>query len=193
MTRPPITPGRAHTLTRVVEKRAVRMARHANRALRALHDAQPGYRSGGDGQPSGRGGHSDPTGDLAFHPDPARQALDEVTELFATLDHATMRLDHLLRNWAGPSRKWQDALSSEAAEQLNNEHNWCRSHARAGVMEPAEYPNGNQCRWCKDYARDLNGDPPVWMIEKHDRGKRITTADMTRAKRETKTKRKRKR
>lgn len=190
----PIAPSRGYVFATVFAKRALRIAHHASPAIRALHDAQPGIRSTGDG-PSGRGGHSDPTGDMATtgHPDPARAVLDEVTALFATLDTASARLDHLLRNWAGPSQKWRKALAIEAAAELNDEHNWCRSHGRAGVMEPAEYANGAQCRWCKDYSRDLGADPPVWMIEKHDRGKRITTADMTRAKREAKSKRKRKR
>lgn len=190
----PIAPSRGYVFATVFAKRALRIAHHASPAIRALHDAQPGIRSTGDG-PSGRGGHSDPTGDMATtgHPDPARAVLDEVTALFATLDTASARLDHLLRNWAGPSQKWRKALAIEATAELNDEHNWCRSHGRAGVMEPAEYANGAQCRWCKDYSRDLGADPPVWMIEKHDRGKRITTADMTRAKREAKSKRKRKR
>lgn len=190
----PIAPGRGYVFATVFAKRALRIAHHASPAISALHDAQPGIRSTGDG-PSGRGGHSDPTGDMATtgHPDPARAVLEEVTALFATLDTASARLDHLLRNWAGPSQKWRKALATEAAAELNDEHNWCRSHGRAGVMEPAEYANGAQCRWCKDYSRDLGADPPVWMIEKHDRGKRITTADMTRAKREAKSKRKRKR
>ena len=194
----PITPGRAHVFARAFELRVTRIVKHSRTAVASLHDNQPGIRSASDG-PSGRGWHSDPAGDLAVdqldghRPDPARAALDEVSALFATVDDATIRLDHLLRNWAGPSTKWRDALATEAAAKLNDEHNWCRSHSRAGVMEPAEYANGAQCRWCKDYSRDLGADPPVWMIEKHDRGKRITTADMTRAKREAKSKRKRKR
>lgn len=189
----PISPGRAHTLTRVVEKRAVRMARHANRALRSLHDAQPGFRSGGDGQPTGRGGHSDPTADLAFNPDPARAALEEVTQLFATLDAVTVRLDHLLRNWAGPSKKWQDALASEAAEHLGDDRGWCIDCRSAGTMTPARTENAARCRWHEDIHRDLGAPAPRWLTDRHLQGRRISTEDIARAKRERKKRRKAKR
>lgn len=190
----PIAPGRGYVLATAFAKRALRIARHASPAISALHDAQPGIRSTGDG-PSGRGGHSDPTGDMACndHPDPARAVLDEVTALFTTVDTASARLDHLLRNWAGPSQKWRKALATEAAAKLNDEHNWCAAHQQAGLLEPARTPGSRLCQRCQLDRGEIGADPPVWMIEKRHRGRSITTIDMATAKREAKATRKRKR
>lgn len=159
MSRPPISPGRAHVTAKAFELRVKRIVKHSNPALRSLHDNQPGYPSSGcDGSRSG-GGHSDPTGDLAFSDDPARAVLEEVTHLFHTIDHATIRLDHLLRNWAGPSTKWREALATEAASKLNDEHNWCQAHARAGIMEPARTKDGRLCHRCEKDRATLGADP----------------------------------
>lgn len=190
----PITPGRAHVLAKAFELRVGRILKHSNPAVRSLHDNQPGFpQSGyeGSGSAARAGGHSDPTGDLAFAPDPARDVLDEVSALFATIDHATIRLDHLLRNWAGPSDKWRDALATEAAAKLDG-WNHCQTHERAGMFEQARRENGRLCRPCEDLARDIGGDPPAWLLETQAR-RRLNTADIERAKRELKGKRKAKR
>lgn len=190
----PITPGRGYVLATAFAKRALRIARHASPAIRALHDAQPGIRSTGDG-PSGRGGHSDPTGDMATtgHPDPARAVLEEVTALFATLDTASARLDHLLRNWAGPSQKWRKALATEAAEHLGDDRGWCIDCRSAGTMTPARTENAARCRWHEDIHRDLGAPAPQWLTDRHLQGRRISTEDIARAKRERKKRRKAKR
>lgn len=192
MTRP-IAPKHAQAIAKASQQRlANRITANTHAAIAALHDNQPGYPTGGDGTRSG-GGHSDPTANLAMADDQARNVLEEVTRLFCDLDRITDRLAVLVPSWANANEKWQESLRTEAAAKLGDEHNWCASHQRAGLLEPAQYANGVQCRWCKDYSRDLGGDPPDWMIEKHDRGKPITTMDMAKAKRDLKAKRKGKR
>lgn len=172
MTRPPISPGRAHVTAKAFELRVKRIVKHSNPALRSLHDNQPGYPSSGcDGSRSG-GGHSDPTGDLAFSDDPARAVLEEVTHLFSAIDHATIRLDHLLRNWAGPSDKWREALATEAAAGLD-EWNQCQAHARAGMDEKARTENGRLCHRCEKDRATLGADPDErWlatgMVRRHN-------------------------
>lgn len=176
----PITPGRAHVLAKAFELRVGRILKHSNPAVRSLHDNQPGFpQSGyeGSGSAARAGGHSDPTGDLAFAPDPARDVLDEVSALFATIDHATIRLDHLLRNWAGPSDKWRDALATEAAAKLNDEHNWCHTHQQAGIMEPARTSGSRLCERCEKDRRMLGADPDVAWIEMRQR-RRPNTKDV---------------
>lgn len=192
----PITPGRAHVLAKAFELRVARMVKHSAPAVRSLHDNQPGFpQSGyeGSGSAARAGGHSDPTGDLAFAPDPARDVLEEVSALFATIDHATIRLDHLLHNWAGPSPKWRDALATEAASKLDDHGNWCVTHQQVASLERTRRDGGRLCRWCEDVARDIGGDPPSWLVDKRTRGAKITTQDIARAKRERKAKRKGKR
>lgn len=188
-----IPPGRAHTLARAFEIRITRIRRHTNPAIRALHDNQPGYPSTNTDGGRGGGGHSDPTGNLAFAPDPARATLDEVSTLFDTIDQATIRLDHLLRNWAGPSKKWQDALASEAAEHLGDDRGWCIDCRSAGTMTPARTENAARCRWHEDIHRDLGVPAPQWLTDRHLQGRRISTEDIARAKRERKKRRKAKR
>lgn len=177
-----LTPNR---MTRTIAAIAVRIARintHAPRALTNLHDAQPGIPATGDGR---RGsGHSDPTATLALGYDQARDILDEVARLIHTLDVTTARLEHLIRNWAGPTDKWRKALATEAALVAGGDHNLCAAHQAAGLTEDARTPNSRLCRRCELDRGDIGADPPVWMVLKRHNGGRISTIDMARAQRE---------
>lgn len=185
----PIEPNRADAIAKAAQQRLVnRVVKHAGKAVAALHDNQPGFPSGGDG-PRGSG-HSDPTAALALSDDQARNVLEEVTHLFRELDRVTDRLAVVVPSWANANEKWQESLRTEAASKLNDDHNWCQAHQRAGLLEPARTKGSRLCRWCDDHARELKADPPVWMIEKRHNGRAITTIDMAKAKREAKAKRK---
>lgn len=186
-----LTPNRMTGTIAAIAARVARINTHAPRALANLHDAQPGIPAASDGR---RGsGHSDPTANLALGHDPARDTLDEIATLIATLDASTARLDHLVTNWAGPSDKWRQALATEAALATGGDHNLCAAHQQAGLLEPARTPGSRLCQRCQLDRGEIGADPPVWMIEKRHRGRSITTIDMAKAKREAKATRKRKR
>jgi len=185
MTRP-ITPGHADGINHAVTARMDRITRTTPAAIKALHDSQPGFPSGGDGGRSG-GGHSDPTARIALEGDPVKDTLEEVTRLFCDLDRITDRLATLMPNWANDNQRWEEARRTEAAAKLNDDHNWCQAHMRAGIMEPARTKGSRLCRRCELDRTDLDGDPPVWLIEKRHRGQRISTIDMANAKREVRT------
>lgn len=188
MTRP-IAPNTAEAISRAATIRISRIAKLARPAVQQLHDCQPGYPTGGDGGRSG-GGHSDPTANLALSDDPTRAVLEEVTRLFTDLERVTDRLCVLVPNWANANEKWQDSLRTEAASKLNDEHNWCAAHQRAGFMEPARHAGGVLCESCQGLSRDIGGDPPPWLLELKER-RRLNTMDIAKAKREVKTRGKR--
>lgn len=183
-----IAPGRAHAIINASNALMVRIGTNIAPAVRSLHDQQPGYPSAPDG-PQGRGGHSDPTSSLAFNRDPARDALEETSTLVLRIAADLTRLDHLCRNWTGPSDKWRKALATEAATKLDD-GNWCATHQQAGSLERTKNPGGRLCEWCQGVRRDINGDPPPWLVEKRISGRRINSQDITRAKKERKPKRK---
>ena len=189
MTRP-ITPKHAEAVAKAAKMRITnRIAPHSAKALACLHDNQPGFPSGGDG-PRGSG-HSDPTAALALSDDQARNVLEEVTHLFRELDRVTDRLAVVVPSWANANEKWQEALRTEAASKLNDDHNWCQAHQAAGLLEHARSPGARLCRRCEADKAEIGADPPVWIIEKRHNGRYITTIDMARAKREAKAARKR--
>lgn len=188
----PITPKHAATITQVAHGRLTRICTSTQPAVQALHNCQPGFPSGGDGGRSGSG-HSDPTARIALEGDQVKDTLEEVTDLFLTLNRVTDRLSVLIPNWANDNQGWQDQLRTDAAAKLNDEHNWCMSHQRANIMEPARTKGSRLCRRCELDRSEIGGDPPVWLIEKRHRGGRISTMDMARAKKEAKGKRKGKR
>ncbi len=184
-------------MTRLVDTIATITARithinaHAPRALANLHDAQPGIPGAGDGR---RGsGHSDPTATLALGRDQARDVLAEVGTLVHTINTTTARLDHLIRNWHGPTGKWRDALATEAAIAIGGDHNLCAAHRAAGLTEDARTRTGRLCHRCQRDRDEIGADPPEWMVIKRHNGRQITTIDMAKAKREARRPKRKKR
>jgi len=72
---------------------------------------------------------------------------------------------------------------------------WCKSCLRANVHTPRADGCGHYCRWCADWRRAHNGELPwVELIDKRQRGIRITPAviaEVERARKAKKPKRKR--
>jgi hypothetical protein len=163
-------------------------------AWQLLGECQPGYPSGGDGGPSSLGDHSDRTGNLATtsHNDVARRDLDDLDRLLVRITEDVVATADIVRRWQPPTRKWREALATEAAASYRDTD--CRSCLRVGVLTPRRHEGGSLCRRCQDYAREVGADmPPVWLVDKAATGRRITTADLDRAKAETKQRRKRRR
>lgn len=183
-----IPPGRAHSQAQAWSPLLKRIQRNIAAAVRSIHDNQPGYPSQSDSR-GGKGGHSDPTSNLAFADDPAREAGEEVTALVGRITTDLQRLEKLASNWSGPSDRYREVLATDAAAKLDDEGSWCQAHQRAGSLERTRRDNGRLCRWCEDVRRDIGGDPPVWLVEKRAQGRKITEADVARAKRERKGKR----
>jgi len=154
-------------------------------AWQLLQECQPGYPSGGDGA-NGKGSVSDRTGNLATteRPDLARRDLDDLDRLLQRLAVVVVDVSDIVRRWQPPSAQWRDALSTEAASSFRDDD--CRSCLRVGVHSPRRAEGGDLCRWCADWKRALGraGDLPVWFVELHAQGKRVTDAHVMRAKAE---------
>lgn len=160
-------------------------------AWQMLQECQPGYPSGGDGGRSS-GSVSDRTGNLATtdQVDVARRDLDDLDRLLQRLAVVVVDVADIVSRWQPPSRLWREALSTEASAGFTS--NDCRSCLRVGVLTPRRHEGGDLCRRCQDYARDIGTEmPPEWLVDKAATGRRITTADLDRAKAETKRRRRR--
>jgi hypothetical protein len=159
-------------------------------AIALLVDSQPGYPSG-DGGPRGKGAVSDRTGSLAVAPpDAARSDLDWLCRL---LDRACADLADAARiahRWQPPSPRWREVLATEAAADLGND-GACTSHLRVQKVVPPRTAGSQLCRWCEDMKRDLGGMPPTWLVDRHDQGRRLSTLDVAKARREVRTRGKR--
>lgn len=160
-------------------------------AWQLLQDAQPGYPAGGGGGSGGKGTVSDRTGNLATteRPDVARRDLDDLDRLLQRLAVVVVDCADIVRRWQPPSAAWREALSTEAAASFRDTD--CRSCLRAGVHSPRREEGGDLCRWCADWKRELGraGDLPVWFVELHAQGRRITEVHVARAKQEMRSKR----
>lgn len=129
-----------------------------------------GYPSGGTSSSSGSG---DRTGTLA-----TRHAESD--------PHGALRRD--LEKWVRDGANLIDRLapSNAAADHLATKASdacppgCCESCFRdGGHRSPTKNPGGKMCKWCQDYARELNMDmPPVMLVLRHNRGQRITDKDI---------------
>lgn len=175
-------------------------------AWQLLHDAQPGYPTGGNDGPRGRGGHSDRTATLATttRPDAAQRALDELatqldrlhrhanaaattsgpdqTRHVTACSQAAARALAATHAWQPPTRRWRQALATEAARHAPPDG--CRSHARVGTWEPRQ--RGDLCAWCHGVKQAIGrrGDLPIWLVDKRASGRRIVQSDIARARTE---------
>lgn len=76
-----------------------------------------------------------------------------------------------------PSNKAGDHLRSQASDACPP--SCCQSCWDTGTRTPTKNPGGVLCRWCGDTARALGLDaPPRSLVDKHNRGLRITDRDV---------------
>lgn len=77
--------------------------------------------------------------------------------------------------WAiEPRRPTARSLPANKAQR----DEWCRSCLRLGACEPL-WLAGPYCRFCREYVRANGGAmPPEHILAKHQRGERITSADL---------------
>lgn len=156
-----------------------------------LQQAQPGYPAGSSGR-SSEGDHSDRTGNQAARhldkgPDPATRDLTDLHAACTRIAADIVTIADITRRWpTRPNPEWAKALRTEAARDLDTlADRWCTSCLRVGTCSVRRNDSGRLCRRCQDYARDIDADmPPVWLVDKFNRGGRINTIDIAKARRE---------
>lgn len=130
-----------------------------------------------DGHPtgsSGPGGISDRTGTLAVNHATRGDTHGELRrDLARTLDRLARLVDQL-----APTNRAAAHLATQASDVCPA--GCCESCFRdGGHRTPTRREGGKLCRWCQDMARIQGRDmPALSLVEKHNRGQRITDRDV---------------
>jgi hypothetical protein len=154
-------------------------ARTQPRVTRAIRNAHTWLDGHPTGTGSGSGGTGDRTGTLA-----ARHAThgDPHGDLRRDLERTISRLADLVDRLA-PTNRAAAHLATQADDTCPTD--CCESCFRdGGHRTPKRNDGGRLCRWCQDIARTIGADqPPLALVEKHHRGRRITERDINIARR----------
>lgn len=143
------------------------------RAITNSATFRDGYPAGGTGTSSGTGDRTGQT--AARHLDNG----DTHGQLRRDLERCVARLADLVDQLA-PSNKALDHLATLASDACPP--SCCQACWDTGTRTPTKNPGGVLCRWCGDTARALNMDaPPRALVDKHNRGLRITDRDVRQA------------
>jgi hypothetical protein len=169
-------------LARLCEQHGDLLGAKVAAAVTKLHEQTGGYPSRSSG--SDGGGSADATSTterraLSNQRDAAATDLANLADLLATAERALIDVLDICRR-ADPRRRLTTTDVGVAARLAEAGDIWCDHHLTLGRMTPRKGDHRN-CGWC-DSFRQANGSlPPKPLVEMHDQGKRITSADITRA------------
>lgn len=170
-----LTPGLVLRAGRTLTLDVVRAYAALPTALARLDDTLAGYPTGIDGDGSEDASIVER---LALADvDRARRDRTELTRVVERMSNESVRLLALVDQWS--------TYNGRRPIGRDVRHRWCISCARFGHSTPRAHER-QRCRWCDDYHRANDQDPPRALVERHLNGERITQRDVELAKRKRK-------
>ncbi len=131
--------------------------------------------SSGNGGGSGKGGHSDPVYNLIERHD--EYGDDRAAEDLRAFNKHLRAIADLVDSWApnNVARAHRATQGDDRCPTGQCESCW-RDH---GYRTPARTIGSRMCKWCENWARELNVDlPPLMLVERRHQGKKITDRDV---------------